>query len=152
MKNNTPTKQQYEEAMKTVNKYEKRQADLDKLNKDLGECLKNFADFKFDVDDENEVITFTGTQDCENDVMPNTIFKYRFAQPHVELKLTKAKTHPKDKFEPMIGKLICVKKALGESYKYIERYVEEENTFSSFHFYVGESWNEAQAISVDYHN
>ncbi|MBM7598259.1 hypothetical protein JOC34_000616 [Virgibacillus halotolerans] len=46
-----------------------------------------------------------------------------------KLKLTKSIARSGDKFEPVIGKLICVKKALNEDVEYIDKFVERvENT------------------------
>ena len=104
-----PTKNKYEKALEIVKEYEYRQNDLTKLNKDLGYSLEQFNQIKFDVNENKKEITFTGvTKDGK-------------------LKLTKSVARSGDKFELVIGKLIAVKKALGEDVKHIERFIDNED-------------------------
>lgn len=109
MSKNTPTKTRYEEALDIVKRYEKRQADLTKLNKDLGFHLQQFNSIKFDVDESKKEITFAGTTKDG------------------KLKLTKSVARLGDKFEVVIGKLICVLKALDQDVKFIDRYIEKDS-------------------------
>jgi len=104
-----PTKNKYEKALEIVKEYEYRQNDLTKLNKDLGYSLEQFNQIKFDVNENKKEITFTGvTKDGK-------------------LKLTKSVARSGDKFESVIGKLVAVKKALGEDTKHIERFIDNED-------------------------
>ena len=104
-----PTKNKYEKALEIVKEYEYRQNDLTKLNKDLGYSLEQFTQIKFDINENKKEITFTGvTKDGK-------------------LKLTKSVARSGDKFELVIGKLIAVKKALGEDVKHIERFIDNED-------------------------
>ncbi|PAV30294.1 hypothetical protein CIL05_07440 [Virgibacillus profundi] len=111
----TPTKEKYEEAWEIVQRYEDRQKDLAKLNKDLGFCLKQFVQFKFDVNEGKGEVTFSGLTKSG------------------ELKLTKSAVRHGDKFEDVIGKLICVKRAIGEDVEYLERYIEGELIIGVLH-------------------
>lgn len=105
----TPTKNKYEKALKIVKEYEYRQNDLTKLNKDLGYSLEQFTQIKFDINENKKEITFTGVTKDD------------------KLKLTKSVARSGDKFELVIGKLIAVKKALGEDIKHIERFIDNED-------------------------
>src|SRR5690606_3197336 len=73
--------------------------------------LQKFSQVKFDVNREKKEVTFTGlTKDGE-------------------LKLSKSIARRGDEFEEVIGKLICVRKALGEDIRYIDKYVESNGDY-----------------------
>lgn len=106
----TPSKSTYKEALETVKAYEKRQNELKKLNRVLGNTLKHyFATFKFDIDKERKIVVFAG-------------IAY-----DGKLKLSKAICNPSDKFEVVIGKLVAVQKSVGENIDWIEKFIEKEN-------------------------
>lgn len=94
---NTPNKNSYESALKTVKAFEKRQADLNKLDRDLGHKLKQFSQFKFKVNKRDNEIIFTGVMKNGN-----------------KLVLGQSKCKLSDKFEPSIGKMLAVQKSLHE--------------------------------------
>lgn len=104
----TPSKERYEEALEVVKKYEKRQADLSKLNKDLGFHLQRFDNVKFEINRGKKEVTFAGVTKDGN------------------LKLTKSKARSGDKFEETIGKLICVLRALSQDTSHLEKYIEQD--------------------------
>ena len=57
----TPSKYTYEQALETIKKYEQRQKQLEKLNKDLGDTLSfHFEKFRFDVDEKKRLVIFAG--------------------------------------------------------------------------------------------
>ncbi|WP_405101725.1 hypothetical protein [Oceanobacillus sp. FSL H7-0719] len=106
----TPSKQQYEEALEVIKKYEDRQSDLARLNKELGHLLgNNFNQIKFEVNKSKKEITFTGVTK------------------EGKLKLGKSTARSGDKFEEVIGKLIAVKAVLGMDIKDVEKYIESDN-------------------------
>lgn len=108
----TPNKEQYESALKAVEKYEKRQKELTELNKELGYCLSAyFKEFKFDVNKKKGEVIFAGVGKDNR------------------LKLSKAICSDGDAFEEVIGKLIAVKRALDEDVECLEKYI-EKNTFT----------------------
>lgn len=115
----TPTKFEYEKALEAVQKYEDRQKELAKLNKDLRYSLTKFDQIKFDANDSKKEVTFTGvTKDGK-------------------LRLAKSVARHGDKFELVIGKLIAVKKSLNENVGYIEEFIESERNNI---IYAGEYW------------
>lgn len=102
-------KQKYEEALKTVKKFEKRQANLKMLNKELGFLLdKEFTQFKFNMNKKRGTLRFAG-------VLNNG-----------ELVMTESSTKKLDVFEPVIGKLICVHKALDKDFSFLEGHIERK--------------------------
>lgn len=94
---NTPNKNSYESALKTVKAFEKRQADLNKLDRDLGHKLKQFSQFKFKVDKKNTEVIFSGVLKNGN-----------------KLVLGKSKCKMSDRFEVGIGKMLAVQNSLHE--------------------------------------
>lgn len=103
----TPTKYQYEQAKETVVAYEKRQRQLKAMEEELAKKLRLFKSIKFKIDKKNREILFAGYIGKENQV-----------------KIGKAICSKEDKFEPVIGKLISVKNALGESVEDVVKLVE----------------------------
>jgi len=104
----TPSKTNYEQALETVKKYEQRQKDLEWIDKELSKGLQQFEQIKFQVNKNRKEVVFAGIRGDG------------------QLKLTKAKCSHRDKFEKSIGKLIAVKRALGEDTKKVEELVENE--------------------------
>lgn len=103
----TPSKQSYELALETVKAYEKRQAQLQALKETLSIKLNAFENFSFKVDKKNREILFAG-----------------YSKEHEKTKISKSVCDSNDKFEEVIGKLIAVKKALGEDVKDVVDLVE----------------------------
>lgn len=103
----TINKNEYEKSLEVVKKYEKRQKELSKLNSDLGACLQQFSQFKFDVDEKNGKVVFAGVhKDNGKFVMSSSV-------------VSKG-----DVWEEVIGKLVSCKKSLGENFDYINQYIE----------------------------
>ena len=103
----TPSKYQYEQAKETVAAYEKRQRQLQALEEELSKKLRLFKSIKFKIDKKKGEILFAGYIGKENQV-----------------KIGKTVCSKEDKFEPVIGKLIAVKNALGESVEDVVKLVE----------------------------
>ncbi|MEL3959437.1 hypothetical protein NST17_19990 [Caldifermentibacillus hisashii] len=117
----SPTKKQYEEALKIVKEYENRQKILASLNKQLGEKLKEFTHVKFNINKKNKTVEFAGLYTKENRLVTG-----------------KATCSPFDIFEDVIGKLIAVKTALNEDIADVVKYVEtrtETTFYINYHEY-----------------
>ncbi len=106
----TPTKQQYEAALETIHLYEKRQEQLNYVKKQLAKKLKQFKQVKFKVNKKEREIIFSGLHAKTN-----------------KLLLSKSVCAYNDQFDVNIGKLIVVKKALGEDIESIVELVEKTN-------------------------
>lgn len=94
----TPTKQAYDSALETVKRYEERQYKLKHLEKDLSYKLSKFIESKFKINKKTGEVLFSGVNDSTG-----------------EIGIGKAICGSSDQFEPVIGKLIAVKKALNEN-------------------------------------
>lgn len=93
------SEQDYHNALSKVKEYEKQQS-LNKLNERLKTVLRNnFRNYVFKEDCHREIIIFTGV------TLP----------PSGDLRLSKAVCGARDEYEPIIGKLVCVYKALGRN-------------------------------------
>jgi len=104
----TPTKTEYEKALETAKKYEQRQKDMEWVKQQLSEGLQQFEQIKFQVNKWHKEVVFAGVRGDG------------------QLKLTKSKCADSDVFEESIGKLIAVKRALGEDTKKVEELVESK--------------------------
>lgn len=128
----SPSEYEYKNALEKVKKYEERQKELKGLNKKLGKLLTQFDDFKFIVNDNRNQDRY------DSDSNGNVVFsgiKYSG-----KLELTQAICKSDNEFEAVIGKLICVHKALGEDFKYLEKYIETKQGYraiEALNFYVG---------------
>lgn len=100
------SKKEYEDSLKTVKAYEKRQEELSKLNKDLGQCINHYFS-KIDFKINGETTYFAG------------------ATYSGDLKTGISKCNVNDKFESVIGKLIAIKKSVNEDTEYIYKYIEK---------------------------
>ncbi|GIN22501.1 hypothetical protein J1TS3_36350 [Siminovitchia fordii] len=105
----TPTKEQYENALETVRKYEKRQRQLKALGEELSKKLQEFDQIKFDINKDSKEIIFSGLHKAKGKLM-----------------IGKSVCHHGDKYEPVIGKLIAVKNALNESVEDVVKLVENK--------------------------
>lgn len=111
---NSPTKEEYELAMETIEKYEKRQSDLKYLNKLLGEAIQQFQTTKFEVNKAAKKVEFIGlTKDGK-------------------LKHTVSQARGTDIFEEVIGKLVAIYRAAGQDVEFLEEYIEQEPDWSVF--------------------
>jgi uncharacterized protein YjfI (DUF2170 family) len=113
----TPSKYSYEEALKVVEQYEKRQKELHYLENELAFKLKQFSDVKIKIDKKSGEVLFAGVQIVTG-----------------KLLLGRSKCNSNDKFETVIGKLIAVKNALHED---IAEIVEKVEPKSSVKFMLG---------------
>lgn len=104
-----PTVDEFKHAQKIVTNYNKRQDELGYIKKELSFKLKDFTDVKFRVIKKDEEVIFTGL--CTTDG---------------RVKLGVAKCSKGDKFNQDIGKLIAVKKSLGEDIRDIEKLIEKK--------------------------
>lgn len=109
----TPNKQEYEKALETIKKYEKRQKELNYLTNELMYYLKQFSQVKFKVDKKNKEVLFSGILTMDNRMV-----------------MSKSKCVVGDKFEPVIGKLLAIKKALNEDVSDILKLVEQEYRYT----------------------
>lgn len=109
----TPTKQAYEAALKTVKKYEDRQLQLARLGNDLSYKLSNFEEVKFKINKKTGEVIFSGLHKVSKQIL-----------------IGKTICDSKDEFEPVIGKLIAVKKALGESVEELVNLVEPKSNYT----------------------
>lgn len=100
-----PKQDQYLEAKKTVEEYEKRQKQLESLERKLSYRLKQFDKINFKIDKKSKEIIFAGVKDGK-------------------VLIGKSKCGLVDKYEPVIGKLIAVMKAMNEEVKDIVKLVE----------------------------
>jgi hypothetical protein len=107
----TPSKQSYEQALETVKAYEKRQAQLQSLKETLSIKLKAFENVSFKVDKKKGEVLFAG-----------------YLKEQSKTKIGKSVCAKEDKFEEVIGKLIAVKKALGEDVEDVIKLVEPKAT------------------------
>ncbi|MFS0643847.1 hypothetical protein [Siminovitchia sp. 179-K 8D1 HS] len=105
----TPTKEQYKTALETVRKYEKRQRQLNALGEELSKKLQKFDQIKFDINKDVKEIIFTGLHKTKGKLM-----------------IGKSVCQRGDKYEPVIGKLIAVKKALNENVEDVVKLVESD--------------------------
>lgn len=112
-----PSQNEYQKAQETVKQFEERQQQLANVNKELGYKLQQFNSFNFKVNKKNREIMFAGYLESDNKV-----------------KMSISKCKPKDKWEESIGKLIAVKKALGEDISEIVELVEVEKSFIGIKF------------------
>lgn len=103
----TPSKYSYEQALKTVEAYENRQRDLRFLESELSKKLQEFNQVKFKVNKKAQEIIFSGLHKETN-----------------KLFMGKSVCDKKDKFELVIGKLVAVKSALGESVEEVVKFIE----------------------------
>lgn len=110
-KPNSPTKQEYTQAKETIKLYEKRQADMLNVHKQLSESLQLFTSFDFKVNKQRREIIFSG------------VF---LGDTTVRLSVTRCSYG--DKWNESIGKLIAVKKVLGEDISSVVDLVESEYT------------------------
>ncbi len=110
----TPSQTSYEQALETIKQFEQRQKDLEWIEKELSKGLQQFEQIKFQVNKNRKEVVFAGVRGDG------------------QLKLTKAKCSHGDKFEESIGKLIAVKRALGEDTKKVEELVESKSTGISY--------------------
>jgi len=104
----TPSKTSYEQALETVKQFEQRQKDLEWIEKELSKGLQQFEQIKFQVNKGRKEVVFAGVRGDG------------------QLKLTKSKCTDSDVFEESIGKLIAVKRALGEDTKKVEELIESK--------------------------
>ncbi len=107
----TPSKTSYEQALETVKQFEQRQKDLEWIEKELSKGLQQFEQIKFQVNKGRKEVVFAGVRGDG------------------QLKLTKSKCTDSDVFEESIGKLIAVKRALGEDTKKVEELIESKKTY-----------------------
>lgn len=103
----TPTKEQYENALETVKKYEKRQDELRFVKEELSRQVQKFTDVKFKVNKNKGEVIFTGVIDRE-------------------LKLAISKCSDGDVFVEDIGKLIAVLKSTNQDINDIVKLVEQK--------------------------
>lgn len=103
----TPTKEQYENALETVKKYEKRQDQLRFVKEELSRQVQKFTDVKFKVNKNKGEVIFTGVIDGE-------------------LKLATSKCSGRDVFVEDIGKLIAVLKSTNQDINDIVKLVEQK--------------------------
>lgn len=103
----TPTKEQYENALETVKKYEKRQDQLRFVKEELSRQVQKFTDVKFKVNKNKGEVIFTGVIDGE-------------------LKLETSKCSEGDVFVEDIGKLIAVLKSTNQDIGDIVKLVEQK--------------------------
>lgn len=108
-KTQVPTVDQFNHAQEVVDKYNQRQEELAFVKKELAFKLSKFSDVKFRINKKDKDVTFAGLYNDN------------------KVKLGIAKCSYGDKFNQDIGKLIAVKKALGESIDDIEKLVEKES-------------------------
>src|SRR5699024_2118402 len=113
----TISKSNYEAALKTIENYEKRQKELSKINSDLGSCLQQFTQFKFDIDKGNRKIVFAGVHKDGRCIMTNSV------------------ANSVDVWEESISILIAVKKALVEYIDYISKYIHHNYDHSKLYTY-----------------
>ncbi len=106
----TPSKESYEAALETIKRYEKRQKELKRLEKELSYKLQGFTHIKFSVNKKEKTVFFSGMQKETNKLLIGT-----------------SKCAGDDIFEQVIGKLIAVKKALKEDNGDIVELVEEHS-------------------------
>lgn len=102
-----PTQNEFQKAQDTVKQYEERQKQLTHVKRELGYKLRQFKSISFRVDKKRREITFAGYLEKSNKV-----------------KLAISRCNTTDKFEESIGKLIAVKKALGEDIENVVKLVE----------------------------
>jgi hypothetical protein len=107
----TITESRYEQAKKDVEAYEKRQKQLDHVAKELSKHIRRFKQIKFRVDKNAKTVFFAGLYHGDG------------------LKIGIAKAKNGDVFDANIGKLIAIKKSLGENTRDVENLVESNNTF-----------------------
>jgi hypothetical protein len=100
---------QYEEAKKKVEAYEKRQKQLDHVAKELSKHIRRFTQIKFRVDKDTKTVFFAGLYHGD------------------DLKVGIAKAKNSDVFDVNIGKLIAIKKSIGENTRDVENLVESDS-------------------------
>jgi prefoldin subunit 5 len=99
---------EYEAAKQKVEAFEKRQKQLDHVKKELTKHIDRFNRFKFRVDKDTKTVFFAG------------VIGY-------DLKVGIAKAKNSDVFDANIGKLIAIKKSLGENTRDVENLVERDS-------------------------
>jgi hypothetical protein len=110
----SPSKEQYDKALKTIKDYENRQADLIYLEKELSLKLAQFDQIKFEINKKTKEVLFSGLDKASG-----------------KLVVGKSKCSPEDEFVQVIGKLIAVKTSLKESVENVVKHV-EPNSFIQF--------------------
>jgi hypothetical protein len=105
----TISKDNYERAKALVVNYEKRQKQLDHVAKELSKHVKRFTQIKFRVDKNAKTMFFAGLYHGD------------------DLKVGIAKAKNSDVFDANIGKLIAIKKSLGENTRDVENLVESDS-------------------------
>ncbi|GLO66258.1 hypothetical protein [Oceanobacillus kimchii] len=128
----SPTKEEYELALETIEKYKKRQSDLKYLNRLLGEAIRQFESTKFEVNKAAKKVEFIGlTKDGK-------------------LKHTVSQAKGSDVFEEVIGKLIAIYNALGKDTKFLEEYIEQKERRSIYLGGIGSMKIQADDIKGKY--
>lgn len=97
---------EYEVAKQKVEQFEKRQKQLDHVKNELTKHIRRFSQIKFRVDKDTKTVFFAGLYRAD------------------ELKVGVAKAKNGDVFDVNIGKLIAIKKSIGENTRDVENLVE----------------------------